>query len=242
MDFDKKKRQWSIVIVLLTILFTLICSVISVVPTVKAVMNYNKLMVSVDAEDTHDEAVFVEEDFFTEVTEDVIVLEPAEVDEITDGSVMSMDAVLSVEEMNEDAQYDYSTESSDSFSDAFVDDGVDNSVETPELPSLENSMEVSWKSLVSTETVNKIYNSIQKDESHDDDTQKRCMSNILSALTQAQDHMTTVEGKTSRLEYELSTDTNTQELMLTLRVFDDSDALCYNSIHALGVISNEGDV
>lgn len=167
-------------------------------------------------------------------TEDVAAFQ-----DITEDVVLEETPVFEFEEelptSTEDA-YDYSTDVSENFSNDFVlEDIVDTSA-------LKYTLDVTWSTLVSKETVIALYDNVSKDESHDEEVYTRCTSNIKQALTKAQDHMSTVEGKTSKIAYTYTTDPNSMELLITLQVFDDAGELCYEATNALGIISNEGDV
>ena len=167
-------------------------------------------------------------------TEDVAAFQ-----DITEDVALEETPVFEFEEelhtSTEDA-YDYSTDVSENFSNDFVlEDIVDTSA-------LKYTLDVTWSTLVSKETVIALYDNVSKDESHDEEVYNRCTSNIKQALTKAQDHMSTVEGKTSKIAYTYTTDPNSMELLITLQVFNDVGELCYEATNALGIISNEGDV
>lgn len=138
--------------------------------------------------------------------------------------------------VDEEDAYDYDTEASNTFSDDFV---LDDIVDTT---SLKYTLDVTWSTLVSKDTVLALYENVCKDESHDETVYNRCIDNIKQSLVKAQDHMSTVDGKTTKIAYEFVTDPNSQELLMTLQVFNEEEALCYESTNALGIISNEGDV
>lgn len=234
MDFEKQKKQYTFLIVIVFI-------AISVLTTAGAYSGLFKFLKDFKPNEHEREFInYVEpvdvEGEYTEEFSATFTDESSVFDfEVSDGVSVVEDPVIANEE---EEGYDYSTDSTDSFDTSYLQQ--EDEVPTVVLEDLPYSMQVTWKTLASTETYEAIYGNIKKDESFDADKQTRCLNRIAEVMKQAQEFMSSAEGTTTTLEYGFYT--SAQELMIELRVLDESGSVCYSEYFGLGILSNEGDV
>ena len=234
MDFEKQKKQYTFLIVIVFIIVNLLTTASACSGLFKFLKDFKpneherefvNYVEQVDVEDEYTEefsATFTDESSITDF-------------EVADGVSVVEDPVIANEE---EEGYDYSTDSTDSFDTSYLQQAEE--VPTVVLEELPYSMQVTWKTLASTETYEAIYSNIQKDESFDADKQTRCLNRIAEVMKQAQEFMSNAEGITTTLEYGFYT--SAQELMIELRVLDENRSVCYSEYFGLGILSNEGDV
>ena len=231
MDFEKQKKQYTFIIVIVFI-------VINLLTTAGACSGLFKFLKDFKPNEHEREFInYVEPvDESTEEFGATFTDESAMIDfEVADGVSVVEDPVIANEE---EEGYDYSTDSTDSFDTSYLQQAAE--LPTVVLEELPYSMQVTWKTLASTETYEAIYGNIQKDESFDADKQTRCLNRIAEVMKQAQEFMSSAEGTTTTLEYGFYT--SAQELMIELRVLDENGSVCYSEYFGLGILSNEGDV
>ena len=218
MNIEKEKHKMTCLIVVPVLIFCLLTAAITTFDVLK-MLKPAETEVAVEPPDT---AVFKEiETFDTAASDDEseIELKP-----VVDDPVISNP---------EEEGYDYNVDSTDSFDTEYL---IDASETAEELPF---SMEVSWKNLASEDTCKALYSNIQKDETFDEAAQTEYLDKLGAAMLTLQEDLKSVDGTTTSLEYDFYT--NSEELMLEVRVRDEEDNVIYTNQYALDVLSNEGD-